>query len=40
MECVCGHVEDEHDAYGECEVDDCPCFHFEAAGDPKEDERA
>lgn len=29
MTCFCGHVEDEHNGRGECEVDDCPCFLFE-----------
>ncbi len=32
MNCYCGHVEDEHNNRGECEVDDCPCFSFEDEG--------
>ena len=27
--CVCGHVADEHDRLGKCEID-CPCVYFEA----------
>lgn len=30
-ECACGHVLDEHDGVGECQVDDCPCFAYEEA---------
>lgn len=30
MTCACGHERDEHDDQGECQVDDCPCFYFEA----------
>lgn len=29
--CCCGHVEDEHD--GECQVDGCPCVHYDWDGE-------
>lgn len=32
-ECECGHVQDEHDDQGECQVAGCPCFAFDAKGD-------
>jgi hypothetical protein len=27
--CMCGHVLDEHDGVGECQVEGCPCFAYE-----------
>lgn len=36
MTCACGHVLDEHDRRGECQVHGCPCFAYEA--DPDADD--
>lgn len=27
--CYCGHVGDEHDWRGECQVEGCECLYFE-----------
>lgn len=33
-DCACGHVLDEHEGFGGCVVDGCPCIHFEVRDEP------
>ena len=32
MSCFCGHVEDEHDDIGVCDVLGCSCDYFDEEG--------
>lgn len=34
--CTCAHVYDEHDDQGDCTVEGCDCFYFEAAEEDEE----
>lgn len=37
-DCACGHFLDEHEGIGGaggCDVEDCPCIHFEAGDEPE-----
>jgi hypothetical protein len=29
--CVCGHLLDEHEENGKCQVGECPCWLYERA---------
>lgn len=33
MPCYCGHMLDEHDPLGPCDVTGCDCFYYDEDGD-------